>query len=91
MTTPPDLSLAQALNHAQALHWSGRQPEAEGLCTAALAAPTLPAPQQLALLELRSEIRFALGRFAEALADADAMLKAAKKAQDATGQSRAQS
>ncbi|MBI5722086.1 MAG: response regulator [Burkholderiales bacterium] len=46
----------------------------EDLVAAALQAPRLEATAALALLALRSESHIALGRFAQALADADAML-----------------
>jgi len=87
------LAYAQAEAHAeaQALHRSGRQPEAEAACTQALGQPRLTVPQRLALLELRSEVRFAQAGLADALADADAMRQAACKAKDAVGESRAHS
>ena len=84
--TPPE-----AFAHAQALHRTGRQADAEAACTQALVQSDLPVPQRLAWLDLRSETRYLLGRFADALADADAIAQAAKKAQEAVGQSRAQS
>ncbi len=74
---------------AHDLAHSGRQQEAVALCTQALAQRGLSPEHKLALLEVRSGAHFAQGRLPDALADAQAMLKAARQAKSLVGQARA--
>ena len=87
MTTTP--TFTSTLTQARNLARSGRQAEAEAACTAALAQACLDEASALALLELRSTVRFVQGRLADALADAEALLKAARRAKDLSAQARA--
>ncbi len=85
----PAMPTAPGLQRALTWARAGRQAEAEAACTQALAQPGLAPLQALPLLELRSEVRQYLARLPEALADAQAMLKAARRAGDAAAQARA--
>jgi signal transduction histidine kinase/CheY-like chemotaxis protein/tetratricopeptide (TPR) repeat protein len=85
-TTRP--SEPTAMQQAAELAWAGRHEDAVALCTRALgpdgtgparAQPRLKAADALRLLALRSESHVALGDFAQALADADAMLERGAK------------
>jgi signal transduction histidine kinase/DNA-binding response OmpR family regulator/tetratricopeptide (TPR) repeat protein len=85
----PAMPTAPGLQRALTWARAGRQAEAEAACTQALAQPGLAPLQALPLLELRSEVRQYLARLPEALADAQAMLKAARRAGNAAAQARA--
>jgi GAF domain-containing protein len=85
-TTRP--SEPTAMQQAAELAWAGRHEDAVALCTRAMgldgmgparAQPRLKAADALWLLALRSESHVALGDFAQALADADAMLERGAK------------
>jgi hypothetical protein len=56
-----------------ALAWAGKQQQAIERAAAELAVEQLPADERLRLLDLRAESHIALGRFADALADAKSM------------------
>ena len=66
-----------ATQHAADLAWAGQHGQALAMFTQALAQPRLKPDEALPLLALRSESFGALGGFAEALSDADAMLERA--------------
>ena len=88
MSTPKN---ADPADRAAALLRTGRTAEVEAVCTEALAQPALAPETTFRLLELRSEARFLQIRLTEALADGEALLKAAKQAHDLSAQARGHS
>jgi hypothetical protein len=71
----PGAAAATAVPTAESvagLAWAGQQAQAIAAASVALE-PRVPAPERLALLDLRAESRLARGHFDDALADAQAM------------------
>ncbi len=92
--TPRRAAAAAEPGPAAAIHalaWAGLQERAIAAATAALLPPALPPTERLALLDLRAESLIAIGDFAAAMADAQAMQAVARKLGDAASKSRAAS
>ena len=92
--TPRRAAAAAEPGPAAAIHalaWAGLQEPAIAAATAALLPPALPPAERLALLDLRAESLIAIGDFAAAMADAQAMQAVARKLGDAASKSRAAS
>ncbi len=78
----PSVPAADAIRTARDLAWTGQHPQAITLCTEVLAGEAIAPAQRMALLDLRAESLIAAGRFADAEADAKAMVALARSTQE---------